>query len=128
MPHPFKQHKYLAKPFEHNGRKYPSTAQAERAMALDGMVDAGWISWYLEEVPFMLGPDTKYRVDFLVFKSLGEDCSETKSDSLCLVHAEDVKGFETMAFKKIRKLWAKYGPCELWVIKKGKVEIVEGAK
>jgi hypothetical protein len=116
------KHKYHAKPYEYKGRKYPSTAQAERAMYLDGRVEAGYVGWYLEEVKFPLGPDFSYRVDFLVFAV----CSEM--ENCMFVVAEDVKGMETPRFRTVRKLWKKYGPCPLHVLKKGKVEIVEGAQ
>lgn len=124
MPFPFKKHKFNAKPFEYNGRKYPSTAQAERAMALDGMIETGDIYYYLEEVKFPLGEDDSLRVDFLVFApdiGLVGNCPY-------IVHAEDVKGAETKDFLRKKKLWAKYGPFPLHVIKGKKTEIVEGAK
>ena len=45
------------------------------------------------------------------------------------VWAEDVKGVETPAFRKNKRLWKSYGPCPLRIIRGGKVvETIEGAK
>ncbi len=43
-----------------------------------------------------------------------------------LYRAEDVKGHATAKFKRDLKLWRKYGPCPLWVIMGGRIQIVEG--
>ena len=98
---------------EYAGRMYDSKAEASRAMLLDAGVRSGEILWWLPQVKFTLGvPENVYRADFLVVALAG-------------VHAEDVKGVETPKFRKDRRLWMAYGPCPLWIIKAGKVEVIE---
>lgn len=97
--------KYGAKPTIYNGVRYASKAEAKRAMQLDVGVAAGEWSFWIGQVKFRLGcPENVYVADFLV---VGDDG----------VHVEDVKGMETAKFNRDAKLWARYGPCDLWVIK-----------
>ena len=110
MPFP-RKHKYHAKPLEFNGRTYPSTAQAHRAMELDALKKDGEIRDYFEEVWVILGPDERTRVDFMVV-GFGS------------VWFEDVKGMETPRFRKIRKLWEKYARFTLHIIKGKKTDFV----
>lgn len=130
-----RKHKFNAKPLEYKGHKYPSTAEAERAMELDQLKADGEVAWWLGQVTFLLDGDYKYRVDFLVMKSRPITTLYASLEDVALapaprpvyeIHAEDVKGAETPMFKETRRLWAKYGPCPLHIIKGGKVEILEG--
>lgn len=76
-PAPAKPHKYHAQPTEQNGRRYPSKKQAQYAADLALRKAAGEISFWLEEVPFLLpgvytdkrGRQRRavYRLDFMVF-------------------------------------------------------------
>lgn len=110
-------HKYHAKPTVYKGRMYDSKAEAEYAAGLDMDRD---IAWWLRQVSFDLGEDTRYRADFLVADESSMLGSGTD------IYAVDVKGVETAAFRKIKKLWRKYGPVPLHVVKRGKtVEVIE---
>ena len=101
----FKPHKYHAKRTAVDGVSFPSKAEARRYLELLLLLRGKCINGFCRQVPFMLGcPENIYRVDFLVFYS----------DS---VQAEDVKGMETPTFKKNKRLWAKYGPCSLKLLK-----------
>jgi Protein of unknown function (DUF1064) len=110
---PPKISKYRAVKRVYNGRLYDSIAESERAGVLDLLMDAGVIDDWVGQVTITLG-DITYRVDFVVIEH-GR------------THAEDVKGFETVRFKLCKRLWLKYGPCPLHVIKRGNVEIIQGA-
>jgi hypothetical protein len=105
-----------AKRTEYNGRIYPSKMQARRAYFLDMLVMAGEVAWWIPEVTIQLGPDHRYRVDFLVAVRLPDTGIE--------VHAEDTKAIETREFARSKRLWAKYGPFDLHVITKTGTEIV----
>ena len=100
-----KRNKYNAVRTEYSGRTYASKAEAARAQWLD-LDPLVW--FWVPQPPFKLGDDT-YRPDFLVVAKTGE---------IVHVWAEDVKGVETPDFKRKCKLWAKYGPCKLLVIKR----------
>lgn len=106
---------------KYNGRTYASKAEAARAEELDLHVETGVILGWVRQVTFQLGPDHTWRADFLVFETTLHETPVT---------VEDVKGRETERFAKVRKLWAKYGPCPLRVLKrkgdKWDVEIVNG--
>ena len=107
-------HKYHAKRTEFQGRSYASKAEAVHAMRL--VLDTD-VDWWLRQVGVDLGEDTRYRADFLVYEHGG------------YVYAVDVKGMETPAFRKIKKLWAKYGPVDLHVVHRGStVEVVLASK
>lgn len=106
-------HKYRAQRTEYNGRSYPSKAQAARAEQLDVMIRHGTIHGYCEEVTFRLGPDFRYRADFVVADG-------------GLMWAEDVKGFVTPRFKTAMKMWRKYGPFPLHVIGNKATEVIGG--
>ncbi len=112
-------HKYHAQATEYHGRKYPSKAQAARAYQLDMMVISNEIHCYLEEVTIRLGPDFRYRADFVVFGHGGI--------GVFRVWVEDVKGFMTPRFKTAVKLWRKYGPFPLHVIGNKSTEVIGGS-
>ena len=98
----FKKHKYHAKRTEVDGISFPSKAEARRYSELAMLLRNKCILGFCRQVPFTLGcPENVYRVDFLVFYVGGA------------VEAEDVKGMETPAFKKNKRLWSAYGPCKL---------------
>lgn len=114
--------KYHAVPTEYKNRRYDSKAEARRAEHLDLLVGVGHVAWWIPQVTIRLG-DISYRVDFVV----AVDPMETGAPpEFVVVHAEDVKGFETPRFKMCKKLWPKYGPFDLHVIRGGEVEIVDG--
>lgn len=115
-----KPHKYKAVQTEYDGVKYPSKAEAAHAILLDALLKDNEINWWLRQVPVRLGPDTVFRVDFLV-------AGHPATMETLEVWAEDVKGVETPAFRKIRKLWMKYGPFPLHIIKGKKTEIITPA-
>jgi hypothetical protein len=107
-----KRSKYRAEATTYGGIRYHSKAEANRAMVLDLDMEAGIVAWWVGQVKFRLGlPEAVYVVDFLVVMADGS------------IHAEDVKGVELPAFRKNKKLWARYGPrnCPLHVVKRGRL-------
>jgi hypothetical protein len=110
-----KPNKYRAQRTEYDGVTYASKAEACYAVALDVATRAGAYRHWTRQVPFHLGcPENKYVVDFLAWLPDGT--------TVCI----DVKGVETAKFKRDRKLWARYGPCALNIVRRGKiVEVIE---
>lgn len=101
----------------YGGLPYDSKAEARRAAELDLMVRAGAIRGWTRQVTFRLGcMENVMRIDFLVWDVDGSSW------------AEDVKGAETAKFKHDRKLWARYGPCPLHVLKGKASEVIEPTK
>ena len=95
----------------YRGRLYDSRAEMAHAVQLDADPT---VDFWLRQVGFDLGEDERYRADFLVRTLAGD------------VFAVDVKGVETTAFKRVRRLWAKYGPCELHVVRRGRTaEVID---
>lgn len=93
----------------YNGLTYDSKGEAQYAQVLDVLMEAGEIVGWTRQVPFYLGvPENKYVTDFLVFRPDGT------------VYAIDVKGIETEKFKHNARLWARYGPCELLLVRDGR--------
>lgn len=118
-------HKYNVAPAQQrrwNGKVYDSKAEMLYAKRLSTLRAAGEIIEWAEQVRITLGvPENEYRADFLVIPT---DAREAP-------HYVDVKGQETKAFKRTKKLWASYGHLDLHVIKrKGRtfetIEIVKG--
>ena len=112
----FNRHKYLAvRTVAADGSKFPSKSECARYETLLAMRNAGLIRGFIRQPRFTLGvPENVYVSDFLVFENDGK------------AHAEDVKGMETPKFKRDKKLWLRYGPCQLGIIKGGKcVETVD---
>ena len=100
--------KYGARRTKLDGVSYDSRQEACRAAELAAESAAGQIRGYLRQVTFRLGcEENRYRADFVVFGPDG------------IAWAEDVKGFETPAFLEVRRLWARYGPCPLIILKRG---------
>lgn len=116
-----KPNKYHAQPAIYDGVRYDSKAEARRAAELDALVFSGAVAWWLRQVKFRLGPDATYRADFVVAVRTGY---YDEHGEPVVVHAEDVKGVETAAFRKVRRLWAKYGPIPLHVISKGETDVI----
>jgi hypothetical protein len=113
-------------PTIYGGRRYDSRAEAHHAMNLSLMVAGGTVAWWIPQVRVELGPDNWTRVDFLVANVWRTDLGPNFT-KLVLIEAHEVKGYETPRFAKIRKLWAKYAPFPMHVIKRGgEVEIIDG--
>lgn len=110
--------KYRAIPTEYNGVRYASKSEAARAAQLDVLQQTGEIAWWLGQPVFRLGvAENKYVADFLVFYG---DAVRGYG-----VYAEDVKGMRTAKFNRDVKLWRRFGPCDLHIIKGGKcVEVI----
>lgn len=110
-----KRSKYGNVPSYYDGVRYDSRAESLRAMMLD--IDPTVLFW-IRQPRFRLGvPENVYVADFLVVRKDG-------------VHVEDVKGRETAKFKRDRKLWQAYGPCDLWIVDNHgwAGEVIEGGK
>ncbi len=119
-----KRSKYNAQRTEYNGVMYDSKAEAKHAQELDLNPN---VKWVLRQVPIPLGPDFSTRVDFVVavmetIVSFGG----LRSDKDLIVRAHEVKGAETREFKRVRKLWPKYGPFALTIIKARDIELIQG--
>ncbi len=92
----------------YNGVLYASKAEAKYAQHLDGCQDFDEIEFWVPQPKFRLGcPENVYIADFLIISAD--------------VWVVDVKGFETPKFKRDKKLWAKYGPCQLRIVTGGEV-------
>lgn len=104
-----KQHKYGVVPKEqrrHNGRVYASKAEASYAALLWFAFDNGEIVDLIEQPRKWLGHrDNVYVPDFLVVWADGT------------IEYIDVKGMETLKFKKAVNLWKKYGRLPLRIVK-----------
>lgn len=109
-----KRSKYNNIRIEYKGEMFDSKAEATRAWELDMLMQAGKIAAWQRQVTFKLGcPENRYRIDFLVWDADGR------------TWAEDVKGVDTPAFLKNVRLWRKYGPCTLRVVRRGgAVEVI----
>jgi hypothetical protein len=94
-----------------NGKVYDSRAECEYAQILAIKLQAGAILEVVEQPKVLLGEDTRYFADFLV---IGKD------EQFYI----DVKGMETATFRKVKKLWVKYGRLPLHIIRKVRLEFV----
>jgi hypothetical protein len=97
--------KYRVSPKEertHNGITYASKIEMRRAQFWSAQLGCVVI----EQPKFRLGcPENVYIADFLVIPVEGRPW------------VEDVKGTETPKFKRDKKLWKRYGPLELRIVK-----------
>jgi len=87
------------------------------AQYLQLLKDAGEIADFAEQPTVELGiPENKYRPDFYVTPG-GPDQP----------YYVDVKGHETAAFKKNKRLWKRYGACALVIVKRrrGRFFVIE---
>lgn len=106
--------KYRAQRTEYNGVKYASRLEARRAEELDHAMSAGRCAWWIGQPKFRLGcPENVYVADFLVAEVFLTDAY----GSLYALRVEEVKGHETVAWKKNKRLWARYGPLPLDILK-----------
>ena len=103
-----RRNKYNANPTVYRGWRFDSKAEAEYAKILDALKGRLHVLWWLRQVPIDLNEDDRYRVDFLVCYDDGT------------LEAVEVKGMETDRFRRIRRLWLKYGPFPLKIVKKGR--------
>lgn len=90
----------------YKGRVFASKAEMQYCQLLEAYQNAGIIILFLFQPTIELGiPENKYRPDFHVMTRDGD-------------YYVDVKGVETAAFLKNKKLWKKYGLKPLHIIKK----------
>ena len=85
---------------------YASRIEAERADQLALLERAGAISDVCYNKAVQLGPDRKYKPDF-----------RYTQDGATVW--EEVKGVETDRYRDNKKLWRKYGPGLLRIVKRG---------
>lgn len=101
--------KYRVSPPEQRrfrGKTYASKAEMEYAVILYAMIDANEIRLVIEQPRVQLGvPENVYVPDFFVLDSDGG-------------RFVDVKGMETAAFRRNKKLWKSYGRAPLHIVKK----------
>lgn len=105
-------HKYGVAPKPertYEGIAYHSKAEAIRAFELDLLLRGGVIAKWIRQVRIELGEDFHTVVDFEV---------DYIVDGAVVTGFEEIKGFETPDFKRIRKLWKKYGPAKLIILKR----------
>ena len=116
MPKEKPRSKYGATKTMYNGVIYASKAEALRAEELDMMLEGGAIEWWIGQPKFRLGcPENVYVADFLVASRVSLFDGE---DDGVEVWVEDVKGMQTPKFKKDLKLWVRYGPMPLHILKR----------
>jgi hypothetical protein len=109
-PAPGRRSKYHNRRTPYNGVTYASKAEASRAYALDAALGLRMIRGWIGQPKFRLGlPENIYVADFLVFDRDGT------------AWVEDVKGVRTAKFERDVKLWRRYGPCPLRILRNGKV-------
>lgn len=113
----------------HRDVVYHSLAEKEFAQILGLEIRAGNVAHVVRQVPFQLGPDFSWKADFVCF-SLRRDAHAEPFVEM-VVH--EVKGVNTTDFRTVRRLWPKYGPCDLVVHwtewgKWTKVETIKGAQ
>lgn len=102
--------KYGAKKTTVDGITFDSKAEARRYQQLKLMQQAGEIIGFTRQPSFILLGGVRYMPDFLVRHKNGK------------IWVEDVKGFETQAFKIKRKLWDEtFWWLPLRIIRNGKV-------
>ena len=90
------------------GRTYASKAERLYAEILWSRLKQRTIQLLIEQPTLWLGvPENVYRPDFFVM--VNGQCQFI-----------DVKGVETPAFRKVKKLWASYGQCPLHIIKRNR--------
>ncbi len=101
------QHKYRAKPCEHDGIKFHSSLEAAYYKKLVLAKSNGDVITFLRQVPFHLPGGVKYVVDFLVFWENGD------------IEFVDTKGYETKDFKmKLKMVETLYAPIKVTIVKR----------
>jgi hypothetical protein len=116
-----KPHKYGVAPKAERtigGVTYASKAESLRAAQLKFLADScGWI--VTPQPKFTLGcPENVYIADFQVRDSEGQWFHDCDPAILVSVWVEDVKGIKTAKFRHDVKLWRKYGPVPLVILKR----------
>ena len=110
VPNFMPPNKYRAQKTTVDGITFDSKAEATRYCQLKQAQRAGKIRWFTRQPSFLLPGGHRYRPDFMVCDSIGN------------MWVEDVKGFETEAFRLKRDLWRETFPgFPLKIIKGGKV-------
>lgn len=107
-----RKHKYGVSAKEartYNGTTYHSKMEASRAAELDMLLRGKVIDKWTRQVAVKLGEDFQTVVDFKVTYII---------NNRFVVGYEEIKGFETPAFKQVRRLWKKYGPAKLQIMKR----------
>jgi hypothetical protein len=117
-----KRAKYRSQKATYKGLPYDSRAEAAYAKWLDHEQAAGRVAWWNKAPAFRLGcPENVYRPDFLVVEPvhvvLAAATPTFGKATYSQVFLDDVKGTETRKFQRDKKLWAKYGPTTLRVVK-----------
>lgn len=97
------QHKFNAKPCEHDGIKFPSKKEGRFYQSLKLLVKSGKVLFFLRQTPFHLPGSTKYVVDFTVFYADGT------------VEFIDVKGMSTSMFLLKKKQVEALYPIEITI-------------
>ena len=92
------------------GKTYDSKLEMIYGQWLWMMVDQDEIVEVVEQPKVALTEDFAFKPDFLI---IGQS-----SQPPCLGYYVDVKGVETRDFKRVARLWAKYGRLPLHIIKK----------
>jgi uncharacterized protein DUF1064 len=100
------RHKFNAKPTLFNDTRYASKLEAKYAQRLNTAKEKGELMFWIEQVPFKLGSQIKYIVDFVEFWADGE------------IVVTEVKGFETPEWKIKYKLFEETYPITLNIVKK----------
>jgi len=115
----FRRHKYgvaARADRTHNGVVYHSRAEMLYAIELERLPDVRSV---VRQVPVQLGPDFKTVVDFMV------EYTDGRTEYV------EVKGHETPDFERVLRLWEKYRPGTLRVVRRGRrgfetYRVVEG--
>jgi len=90
--------KYKAKPFYHDGIRFPSKKEGERYLVLKALQLTGEVKFFQRQTPWHLPGGVKYLLDFQVKWTNGNDTYE------------DTKGFKTpMYITKKKMVEAIYG-------------------
>lgn len=118
-----KKHKYNVAPKAERQigeRTYASKAEKKYAELLAFDMEHGDVLDVVEQPRVQLGEDTVYRPDFLVIVRQAPGI-------IAAPYYVDVKGAETREFKRIKKLWRKYGRLSLVIVKQRgeRFEVVE---
>lgn len=95
------RHKFNAKPTEIDGIKFGSKKESKRYQELKILRDSGEVLFFLDQVPFRLPGNVKYRCDFLVFWRDGT------------VTIEDVKGMKIEPYPTKKKILEALYPIEI---------------
>jgi hypothetical protein len=97
---PRRRNKYGARRTEYGGVVYASKLEARRAEELDQAY------YEFRSQPSFDLAGVRYVADFAVLDSATGDA-----------HVEDIKGIITPKFRVVMKLWLRFGPCPLRVLK-----------